>query len=373
MYYRYLYSLFFLVILVATPSPTCAQSIDSLKLDTLIDVLTLQKEDVRTVNAYLSLSDEYVRVSEHTIGLTYADLAKELAHKISYKEGELEATLNMAHIYLNYHLDFKKSTNYYDEALQLAEELNSDEDKVRVYRGYSLVYTFVNDYQLAISFNQKAIEIAENMNDDQLISDLTAYGGSMYEESGDTAKALEMYQTVESIEAEHNFINTSFASLVMIAHYYFLEGDIERSLQMYRSAITKFERLHDYRWTSYGHAEIAKVHIADSNYDVAEKHALAGLELAHKFDLRKERADNYHSLSLIYKAKGDEIKHKKFQKAYTALLDSVIVDIDPREVGELNGIQEGSNNPYSQIKSLVVILILTGIVVFLAGIFRKKR
>lgn len=374
MFNKYLYLIFLLTSLIFTPSQSNAQSVDTLKVDTLIDVLTLQKEDVRTVNAYLSLAEEYLRVSDYTVGLTYADLAKELADKIDYKNGQLDANLIIADIYLNFHSDFKKSIKHFDNALELAEELNSEMDKLKVYQGYSLNYAYVKNYPLALSFNEKAISIAEEMEEDQLLSDLNAYGGGMYEESGDTARAIEMYQEVERIENERNFLHTSFASLIMIAHYYFLEGDIEKSLQMYRSAITRFERHHDFRWTSYGHAEIAKVHLADNNFEVAEKHALAGLEIAQKFSLNKERGDNYHALSLVYNAKGDKVNQSKYEKAYHALLDSVIIDLKPRAVEEITpNDQSEKSGLYSQFKSLIVILILTGLVVFLSGFLGKKR
>lgn len=373
MFYSYLRTIFTITAFFLAVSGR-AQGVDTARVDTLIHYLTLQKSDSATVDAYLDLSDEYMKVFDYSISLTYADLANELARKIGYKEGELLASMGIAHIYLAYHLDYRRAIKYYDHSLKLAEELNSELNKIAIYKGYALVYAAVNNFDLAISFNDRAIEIAETMNDDRLISDLHAYGGSIYEEMGDTAKALEMYEVVVSIEEENNYINTSFPALAAIAHYYFLKGDNSKSLRMYRSAIKKFERMQDYRWTAYGHAEIARVYLSENKLDKAERHALKGLEISQIYDLNKEIADNYLVLSQVYKAMGDQVNQQKYEELYHSIVDSVMVDINPRisEIANTSDKANTGSGTSTQLLSGAVILGLTVLLVFLSGFSRKK-
>lgn len=352
-----------------------SQSIDSVKLDTLISVLTYENEDVRTVNAYLGLSEEYVRVTEYENGLTYAILGRDLANKIGDERGELDALLGIAHLNLAYYLDFEKSLEFYDEALILAEKLDSDQDRISIYRGLTAVYTSVENYNTALAYNKKAISIAKSSGSDRQVSDLSAYGGEIYEELGDTVKALEMFQEVVDIEQRNNFSETSNASLSIVGHYYFLEGDVEKSLKHYRSALTRFERLQDWRWVSYLHAEIAEVLNFSGDTDKAEKHALKGLSIAQDLDLNKERGDNYYVLAAVYRSKGDKENAIKYQSAYDNLMDSVIVKLEDREISTdqnevdnsktSNGLQQGLIN-------CLIILGIMGLVVFISGLSRKK-
>jgi tetratricopeptide (TPR) repeat protein len=365
-----------ILLLSTTSTQKCyGQSIDSLKLDTLISVLTLGKEDVRKVNAYLSLSDEYIAITDFTIGLTYANLAKDLSKKIKHKRGELDAILAIAHIYLAYYLDYQMAVKYYDEAFDLAKELDSKSDIIKVYRGYSMVFAFVGNYPTAILFNDQAIAMAKELDDQQLVSDLTAYGGNMYEDLGDSAKALKMYQEVEDIEKENNFSNTSNASLMIIAHYYFLEGDIDKSLKLYRSAIKRFERLQDFRWTAYAHSEIAKVYIVKDKEELAEKHALRGLEISEKYNLNKERSDNNLVLALIYKSMGDEENAKKYQDDYDFSQDSLMVDIDEREMVSYvieEDLSSGDRSRFSGLIDALVISLIIFLLIFLSGLRQRK-
>lgn len=353
-----------------------AQTIDSLKLDTLITVLSLEKEDIRTVNAYLSLCNEYVGVTDYSIALTYANLAKDLSHKIGHDRGELDANFQIAHIYLAYYMDFQTAAEYYDQAHEIVKRMNSDRDLIEVYRGYAAVYAFTHKYQVAIAFNQEAIKLAERMGDYQLISDLNAYGGNMYEELGDTANAIKMYKEVERIEEENNYLNTTFGALTTIAHYHFLEGDFEESLRLYRSAIKRFERMQDFRWTSYAHAEIANVYMVDGQLKKAEKHALAGLEIAQKYELNKERSDNYYVLSNVYLALGDEENSRKYQDAYQALQDSVQVDVKERKFQsqfDENELNASKSSLWSGFLNSLIIVAFTILAVVIGGMVRRNR
>ena len=266
-----------------------SQSIDSLKLDTLIEVLTYQKNDIRTVDAYNELSAEYLRVGDYFIALAYSELAIDMADDIGYRNAEFEATCSVAYIYMAYLLDFEKSLKYYEKALDLALISKSNEELIKVYRGISSVFSGVLNFEAALMYNQKAIEIAAGTDDNSLMSDLKAYEGSIYEDLGDTTSAISSYKEVLQIEEDNNFENTSMASMTCIARYHYLMSDLSTSLKYYRIALKKFQRNHDNRWVAYIHSQMATVYLAEGSIIRAEKHGMAGLNIATEFQLNKER------------------------------------------------------------------------------------
>ena len=358
---------------------TNAQQIDSIKLDTLIAVLTLQQENIRTVNAYNELSQDYIDIFDFLTGLKYAELGLDLSRKIEFKEGELRALCGLGHIYLAYYLDFEKSVSYYDQALVVANELNADEYKIQIYRGYTTIFATQGQYELSLSYNEKAIEIAEKIKDDQTISDLNAYGGNIYEETGDTAKAMLMYEEVVRIESATNYRYSSKAALITVAHYYFLKGDIDKSLKQYRIAMKRFERLKDLRWVAYTHSEMSKVYLAAGILERAEQHGLAGLEIAEDLDLLKEKSDNCLVLSQVY----TELKNDSLANLYKVRYDSLMAEINPVELSEvviadeISG-QDGpsetkSQGTFGKLIQIAVMLGLIGVFVFFAGMPKSSK
>jgi tetratricopeptide (TPR) repeat protein len=353
-----------------------AQSIDSVKLDSLILVLTLEKEDERTVNAYLELAKEYKKTSEYTIAMTYANLCRDMAIKINYDEAELESTLIIANLYLVYYLDFKNAQRYYDKALVLAESSGDNYDLLAVYKGYSFMYASVYQLEEALYFNEKSIELAEIEGDEQIISSLSSYGSGLYEELGDTAKAIELLEEVVRIEEENNFMNTSKASLTAIAHYYHLKGDLEKSLDQYRIALKRFQRLKDDRWVAYVHSEMARVYMDIDNLDRAEQHALKGYEIATARELNKEIGDNLFVLTELYSRKGDTAKVNEYSSLYEELMQSVHVELEPRLLDDTSKASTTSSaspiNWYDGFLSAILISILIGLTVFISGLAYRK-
>jgi tetratricopeptide (TPR) repeat protein len=230
-----------------------------------------------------------------------------------------------------YYLDFEKSVAYYDKALVIANELSADEYKIQIYRGYTSIFATQQQYELALSYNEKAIEIARKSKDDQTISDLNAYGGNIYEETGDTASAMVMYEEVVRIESATNYQYSSKAALITVAHYYFLKGDTEKSLKQYRIAMKRFERLNDLRWVAYTHSEMSKVYLAAGILERAEQHGLAGLKIAEELDLLKEKSDNCYVLTQVY----SELKNDSLANFYQTRYDSLMAEINPIELTEV--------------------------------------
>lgn len=356
-----------------------SQEIDSLKLDTLINVLTLQLNNERTVNAYTELTNDYIQIADYKTALRYAKLGLELSEKIGYKEGELESASSAAHIYLAYYLDYTESIKLYDRAYEIADDLDLDEEKIRIYRGYTAIFSALEDYDQALSYNSLAIDLANKIGDKQSVSDLSSYGGNIYEATGDTVKAMEMYEQVVEIETKNNFKNTSKASLIIVAHYYHLKGEIDKSLKQYRIALKRFERMKDLRWVAYTHSEMAKIYLSQENLERAEMHGLKGFSIAQELDLMKEKMDNANILAKLYRQQKNDSLANHYQTMHDSLLaltvteikSDVIIsenlgDVEPKPVKE-------KSNPIDTIINLLVILGLVGVAVFITGMKKPSK
>ena len=351
-----------------------SQEIDSVRLDSLVSLLTLQKKDQSTVDVYNAMTNDYLAISDYQTASKYADLAFELAEDLDYDLGALEALCNLGHINVAYVLDFQKSVFYLDQAYEIAKPLDDKNYLIRIYRGYTATYSSLGDYNKAIDFNNRALEIARSNNDDLLVSDLSAYGGNIYEELGEKKKAIEMYEEVVAIETASNFQNSSKAALVTVAHYYYLTEDAEKSLKQYRMALKKFERLKDERWVAYTHSQMAKIYLENNEVDRAERSGLGGLEIAERLGLTKEKCDNYEVLAGVYRSKQNFELSEEYQKKY----DDLIAEMDV-EVNSIIQLEESEVVTEVKQKTVLdrfintgIILLLVVVVVLVSGFLGKK-
>ncbi len=292
-------------------------------IDSLVFLLVNGDDSVSKVEVYQSLSKEYLGI-DYKRSIQYSELGLDYAMGEADEVGILQSKYDLAHIYSAYILDYNQSLKLYLESLELAEKLDDTEKLMSINQGISYLYSVQENLELAINYIDKAMIYAEELDYYPNISSINSYKGEMLEEKGDTIAAKECYKKVLDMEIDHNFSKASNVSMLTIAHYYDLMGDIDESMKYYRISLKRFERIHNHRWVSYTHSEMARVYVRIGDLERAEQHALKGLEVAEAFGLRKEIGDNYLILSELYDSLDNEIKAVEYSNAYEALQDSLV-------------------------------------------------
>ena len=352
-----------------------AQDTTNATIDSLIILLMNDEEDELRVDVYTALSDEYLSL-DYSKSLNYSLLAQKLSEELDYTEGILDSKMALANINLAFLLDYPVAKKYYRDALPIAQSLKDEEAEMKIYRGLSYIYGAMKNFEMAKSYNTKAMEIAESLDNYQFISDLNSYMGGLFEDSGDTAKAIEYYADVLAIEKKNDFRETSNSSMISIARYYFLTDDHKQALKYYRIALKNFERLNDHRWVSYTHSEMAKLYVFDGDLKRAELHALKGLEIAETNKLKKELGDNYLALEQIYTEMDSLEKAEEYARAYDSLQDTLKSEdvvsevIEQDKKGTENIADNGKTNGF--LMALIILLPVILVVIF-TGMPSKKK
>lgn len=287
-------------------------------IDSLVLLLMNEHESPQKVVNYLKLSDLH-KDQDHAEALRYSQEGLSLASRIGDMEGMLQCELSVAHIYMSYIVDFDKAISSYDEALELAVELDDRESEMLAYKGKSYVYGALGNFEAAEDYLGHALSIAEELDDTERISSYNGYLGGLYEENDQMDKAMLCYEKVVDIERSGKFQTTTDNSILVVAHYYFLKEDMDQAIHFYRIALKRFQRDQNYRWQSYTHSELARLHMKQGNFERAESHAINGLSLAQDFDLSKEISDNYLVLIDVADSLGKHELSDRYQKAYDTL------------------------------------------------------
>ncbi|MBK9192075.1 MAG: tetratricopeptide repeat protein [Crocinitomicaceae bacterium] len=343
-------------------------------IDSLIMSLMTDEEDTNRVNTYNNLSDEYLNL-DYRKSIEYSKLATELAKELNFKSGLLRAQLALGHLEMAYLLNYEKSRKIYNDALPIAKELKDRKSEMIIYKWLGYIYGAQEMFGAAINYNEKALEIAEELQSDKDISDVHAYMGGLSEESGDTVSAIDHYAEVLAIERKNDFRETSNASMIVIARYYFLIDDHGQALKYYRIALKNFERMDDQRWVSYTHAEMGRLHIATKDFERAERHAFKGLEIAQQYEFNKEIGDNYLVLYEVYTAMDSSAKAQEYKAKY----DSMQTMLNPVSTLPVTA-EEKKETVAGEVKSKMngfvqsfIILIPVVLLVVFAGMPSRKK
>lgn len=352
-----------------------AQDTTNVTIDSLIMLLMNDNADELRVDVYSALSNEFLTI-DYSRSIEYSNLGLKLSEDLDYTEGVLESKMALAHINLAYLVDYPVAKKHFRDAVPVAQTLRDTESEMKIYKGLSHIYGAVGNYEMAKSYNQKAMDIAIELDNYPYISALNANMGGLSEEKGDTVAAIDYYAEVLAIERKYDFKETSSASMIAVARYYFLIDDLGQSIKYFKIALKNFERLNDHRWESYTHSEMAKIYVFKGDLEKAELHAIAGLEIAEKNKLKKELGDNYLALATIYTQMDSSKKAQEYSQAYDSLQATMNANVGDNEVPETIAPKvEASKTADKMNGFLMAILICLPVilVVILTGMPAKKK
>ena len=97
--------------------------------------------------------------------------------------------------------EYDKALQYYKPMLQLLEEINDQEKIGRAYKSIGEVYWFKKDLDLALDYEQRALDILLPMNHRQL-EDVYAIIGNIYLDKDDCVLPLKYFE--QSLEVAHH-------------------------------------------------------------------------------------------------------------------------------------------------------------------------
>ncbi|WP_276500882.1 tetratricopeptide repeat-containing sensor histidine kinase [Terrimonas pollutisoli] len=135
-----------------------AQQSNQFYIDSLKNELTIAKEDTNKVRLLAGLSYEYV-VSSADTGVAYAQQALDLAKKLNFEDGILEAEGGLAWS-LTISGNYPLALDHSFKTLSLAKKINP----LRVPWAYALVfwcYYYLGEYNTCLSYTRESLKLAD--------------------------------------------------------------------------------------------------------------------------------------------------------------------------------------------------------------------
>jgi|GEM_PF-4796021 len=275
------------------------------------------------------------------------DKAKELYLKYETKLQEN----NLGHLRLKF--DYLEENRFFQEAIEIGEKIASIEIKKEdhkqlagTYDNIASVYKKLGQFQKALDFNLKTIEILQENFDNKDSSLVTSYNNiaSTYENLGQFQKALEFYlKAIEIKEEISDYKDPTLATYYNnIAGTYYYLGQFQKALKFYLKAIKIQQEILDDKHpniaTSYNN--IALTYNNLEKFEKALESQLKAIKIRQKIlnDKHPDIATSYNNIALTYNDLGQFQKALEFQLKAINILQEIFDKNHPNLANFYNNI-----------------------------------
>lgn len=357
---NYLFSLLSLIIICTSfVNIAFADEADSLKL-----LIRETEDEKRKVDLYHALADIYV-FADFDVARKYLDTAYYFAQKIDYRFGEgwnfYTRGRNLAiNGYYKEALDtlmvgmsmFEEMTDrgkdvarccvslgwtntmlsryhaalvYYDKGCKLYDNMEDDDVKSNLLLNIGAVYRELGDVETAIKYNNKAIQLSESLNETSNLAYSYNVLGYIYETEGDFNKALPYYdKALKVTEGDPRLIYIKAVILHNKGNSYMELGDMGKALEFSQAARKIMMDRKDDLSLAYINMTIARIRFERSKNIKYLSILKKAYEVGLSSDDMKLQQHSTANLSEMYAALGMYKKALEQHKLTTVLKDSVL-------------------------------------------------
>ena len=334
-------------------------------IDSMLQVLKTTKEDTNKVILLLNIGEQYERVAPET-SKQYYHQSLQLSQKIGYKPGEIKfasyytAVLNMqgrfdSSLLLNkkalvlakqmkeelsiakttintansFHMISKEDSAiyYYMQALPILDKLGNKRMLGIAYSNLQNIYTELTQYQKAIEYGKKGLEIFDNEVEDPLNQSYCLTNLGIVYSSLKRLDSAEIYFT-EALQISRHISDQYAESAILLdlGDIHYKLGRLEEARKTFDKAYLIAKEMDLAETQAIALKGIAMYNLEKKNFPLARMYADSALIIALKNDRRKQTLKLYNLLADISYASQDFRAAHQFEEKEDALRDSINAD-----------------------------------------------
>ncbi|MBN2662217.1 MAG: tetratricopeptide repeat protein [Bacteroidales bacterium] len=220
--------------------------------------------------------------------------------------------------------DFEKALKFCEKAIQLASKLNLMQPLADAFSLYSDLYSRLSDWQTALSYQQKAFKIRKKLKDNKATASSMNLIARIYSFSGNYKSALEKYNETLDYRTKINDIEGLMWTHIGLASTFHKLNNPTKTEYHYSKSLKINEHFKDKRATLYCYFGIGKMKLEKNNKKNAEIYLLKALNLAKQINNKLLVFDIYEALSETYEKLNLYDKSLKYYKLYHKTKESVV-------------------------------------------------
>ena len=234
----------------------------------------------------------------------------------------------------------KTALDYNKEALELAESVENPSKGLKRSINVSLnsignLYVLLKQYDLAISQFRKSLKLEEELGNIQGMAINYQNIGEAMEEQGKLNEALENYQIALGYDRQLGSIRGETICKNSIAQIYIKQGRTEEALKVLKPILVESKSLGDKFITSSIEINLGWAMMQLKNYKESEKHLLAGLSMAQKYNMPRSISQAYILLSQLSETSGNPQKALDYYKLASQFDEEISNERNLRYVNDI--------------------------------------
>ncbi|MDJ1169769.1 tetratricopeptide repeat protein [Roseofilum sp. BLCC_M154] len=201
--------------------------------------------------------------------------------------------------------DYEQAISYYQKALEIRQEIGDRSGIAKSFNNLGLAYCSQGDYGKAISNYQKAIEIFQQIGDCSVTSTTLMNLGNAYYAQGDYGQAMSCYQQALEIRREIGDCSGIANSLIGLGNAYNSQGEYERVISYSQQALEIFQEIGDRSGIAQSLGNLGLAYQSQGDYGQAISYSQKCLEILQEIGDHVGIAESLHDLGATYQSQGD--------------------------------------------------------------------
>ena len=212
--------------------------------------------------------------------------------------------------------NYEKAMDYNQKSLEIREEIGDKNGIANSYNNIGLIYNDQGNNEKALEYHEKSLKISEEIGDKKGMGKSYNNIGIIYNDQGNYEKALEYYGKSLKIYEEignKNGIGISYNNIGLI---YLDQVNYEKALEYYGKSLKVKEEIGDKKGMGLSYNNIGLIYLDQGNYEKALEYYEKSLKISEEIGDKRGMGISYGSIGIIYKEQGN------YEKALEYLLKS---------------------------------------------------
>ncbi len=240
---------------------------NQIQIDSIVKEIGKIPDDTNKIKLLYNLSSNYYAINPDT-GIKYGLQALNLSEQINWEKG---TCISNNKIGINYwaKANYSKALVYQYKALEIENELKDDNIKAMILGNIGLIYGDQDELEKALDYEQQALNIYYKLKDKHGILKNLCNIGTLYNSIANYPKALENYYNALKISEELDDKKNIAINLNNIGDAYQFQHNLPKALEYEMKALKNFEELGDKNNLAWIQRNIGQLYRLNLNFDSA--------------------------------------------------------------------------------------------------------
>ena len=336
--------LYIFLLLLSFSSKAQLSDEQTLKIDSLKEVIITAKHDTIKINAlvawddiiYASDSELDLELNQQLIDICNSNLPTELnVSEFKKFKKSLGSSYNNIGIICKNQGNYEKALEYYSKSLAIKEELSDKKGMGDSYNNIGIIYENQDNYEKALEYHSKSLAIKEDIDDKKGMAVSCNNIGNIYFYQGDYEKSLEYYSKSLAIKKEIGDKKGMGSSYNNIGVIYQHQDNYEKALEYHSKSLATKEEIGDEKGMADSYNNIGNIYDDQGNYEKALEYHSKSLAIREGLGDKIGMAGSCNNIGVIYKEQGNYQKALEYHSKSLAIAE---------EIGDKKGVSNSYNN-----------------------------